>query len=81
VIAAQTIGEFLRAGMPLPNEMASEEQYNRTYHFDVEPAPTADLERELAAIRTLLYFAPDSSPWFYQREAVIRDEVAKRRAT
>ena len=79
-IARTKLAELHLAAMPLPNETVSEEQHNRTYHLDVAPALTLDLERELAAVQVLLYLAPDASAWFYQREGVIRDELAKRRA-
>jgi hypothetical protein len=72
------LAELLVDAMPVPDPAASESQFDRYEHLDLDHALTEDLERELVGLQ-LLNSLDAGEPWHQLREERIRELLAERR--
>lgn len=69
-----TLQDLALAVLPVPDELASEEQFERFHHFDVPTLTRVDVERELVAVR--LINLAGVSEWHLQREQRLVEALA-----
>ncbi len=62
----------------IPDPVASDRQYNRFYHFDIEGLEDTELIDELYALRPLLW-GRSPNHWLRERVRMLETELIKRR--